>query len=79
MEGIKMTKTVLLTTKEVAVFLGVSLSTLARYRVNGTGPKFVKFGDEKQCTIRYREKDVETYINESLRASTWSASHNGNS
>ena len=74
-----MTKTVLLTTKEVSFFLGVSLSTLARYRVKGTGPKFVKFGDEKQCTIRYREEDVEAYIKGSLRASTWSASHKGNS
>lgn len=42
-------------TKEVAKFLKVGVSTLEQARINGCGPKFVKFGRK---IIRYQVDDV---------------------
>lgn len=44
-----------LDTKEVAKFLKVGVSTLEQARINGSGPKFVKFGRK---IIRYQVDDV---------------------
>lgn len=44
-----------LTTEEVAEFLKVGKSTIEQARINGSGPKFVKFGPK---TIRYQVDDV---------------------
>jgi excisionase family DNA binding protein len=48
----------LLTTEQLAEWLGVSVGTVNRFRLRGDGPKYVKIGK----TVRYRESDVEAYL-----------------
>lgn len=48
----------LLTTQEVAGFLGIAPNTMEIWRIKGEGPKFVKCGRY----VRYRRQDVENYI-----------------
>ena len=43
---------------QVAKLLGVSLSWLAKSRMNGTGPRFVKIGR----AVRYAMSAVQEYI-----------------
>jgi predicted DNA-binding transcriptional regulator AlpA len=42
-------------TEELAKFLGMGVSTIEQLRLNGNGPKFVKFGKK---AIRYQVDDV---------------------
>jgi predicted DNA-binding transcriptional regulator AlpA len=56
----------LLTTAEVAERLRVSTSFLAKARVTGLGPRFIKIG--RSC--RYRLSDVESYERSRARTST---------
>ena len=56
----------LLTTAEVAERLRVSTSFLAKARVSGQGPRFIKVG--RAC--RYRLSDLELYERSCARAST---------
>lgn len=49
-----------------AKILTVKPKTLQAWRVNGGGPPFVKIG---RC-VRYRLKDLEEFMNGSLRRST---------
>ena len=56
----------LLTTAEVAERLRVSTSFLAKARVTGLGPRFIKIG--RSC--RYRLTDVESYERSRVRTST---------
>ena len=44
-----------LNTAQIAALLGLSVRTLDRHRINGSGPPFYKFG---QC-VRYALADVE--------------------
>ena len=44
-------------TREAAALLGLSPSTLARYRITGEGPWYCKLGS---C-VRYRGDDVEAW------------------
>jgi predicted DNA-binding transcriptional regulator AlpA len=48
----------LLTQRETASLLRLSERTLERYRVSGTGPKFVRLGH----AIRYCLTDIEAFI-----------------
>jgi predicted DNA-binding transcriptional regulator AlpA len=44
--------------REVATFLGVSVSTVQRWRLLGMGPRFRKF-----CSsVRYSLRDLETFV-----------------
>lgn len=53
----------LLTSREVARYLGVSEATLSRWRHGAVGPKWVDL-----CGIaRYRLEDLETHLQEQLR------------
>jgi hypothetical protein len=54
------------TTKETAVRLKVSESFLAKKRVSGGGPKFIKVGR----VVRYPETAINEYLSAQLRAST---------
>ena len=45
--------------EDVTLILGVSLATLARWRVAGTGPAFTVHG--KHGAARYRREDVEHF------------------
>jgi hypothetical protein len=62
----EMTTNTLLTTAEVAERLRVSTSFLAKARVIGQGPRFIKVG--RSC--RYRVSDLETYERSCARTST---------
>ena len=56
----------LLSQREAAALLSLSERTLERFRVSGTGPKFVRLGR----SIRYRPTDIEAYIAAGVVAST---------
>ena len=47
-------------------YLGVSAPTLERWRMQGTGPKFVKAGRR----VFYRVRDVQAWLQTCQRAST---------
>jgi len=50
----------LLSTKEAANYLGISVSTLEQSRINGNlGIPFVKLGSR---AVRYRMEDLERYL-----------------
>jgi predicted site-specific integrase-resolvase len=55
---------------EAAELLAVSVDTLARWRRNGTGPRFLKFGRGRTAVIRYRQQDIDDFVQDSLRCST---------
>jgi predicted DNA-binding transcriptional regulator AlpA len=44
--------------KRVASLLGISTRTLERYRVSGTGPRYVKLGK----LVRYLKTDIDAWI-----------------
>lgn len=44
--------------RDVSAFTKVSLPTLARYRADGTGPKFIRIGR----SVRYRREDVLAWL-----------------
>ena len=50
--------------KEAAVYLGISLSTIRRWRKKGTGPEFFHFGR----VLRYGIKALETFAWKHTRA-----------
>lgn len=57
----------LLTTKESAAYLGVSMAFLERDRWAGARIPFVKIGSR---AVRYRQQDLDTYIERGVRTST---------
>jgi predicted DNA-binding transcriptional regulator AlpA len=59
-----------LTNAEVAEMLGIRPNTLENWRGKGKGPLFSKLGEEKQAPIRYRESDVNAWLEERLCSST---------
>ena len=60
----------LLTTKQASEILGLHHVTLANWRAEGFGPKFVALGR----AIRYRRDDLEAFVEQQLRQSTSDAS-----
>jgi len=56
----------LLTPSEMATLLGVSLSWLAKARLRGDGPPYVKIGR----TVRYSEHSTRDYLRARTRIST---------
>jgi len=53
------------TTQDVANRLQVHVQTVKNWRVDGTGPKFVRLGNGK--LIRYRDDDIEEWINQQVQ------------
>jgi predicted DNA-binding transcriptional regulator AlpA len=51
---------------EAARFLALSDSWLAKSRVEGDGPKFIKIGR----AVRYRRSDLIDYLNRNVHTST---------
>jgi hypothetical protein len=49
-----------------SAFIDVSVSSLQKMRVDGTGPAFAKIGNR----VRYRVADLEAYVAERLVRST---------
>lgn len=54
----------LATAREVAEFLGGDFSekTLANWRSQGKGPKYIKFGEGSGAAVRYDWADVEAWL-----------------
>jgi excisionase family DNA binding protein len=52
--------------REAAEYLRSSESTLAKKRLNGNGPPFVRIGR----AIRYRRSDLDAWMSASIRTST---------
>jgi predicted DNA-binding transcriptional regulator AlpA len=48
--------------REAAAFINSSKSTLAKLRLSGAGPKFVRIGR----VIRYRQMDLDSWMERSL-------------
>lgn len=51
----------LATRQQVADFLQISVGALARWAMEGKGPRFVRFGGSG-ATLRYRREDVLQWI-----------------
>lgn len=56
----------MLTTEKAAAYLGLAVATLEAWRVRGGGPVFRKLGR----AVRYRQEDLETFLNARSRTST---------
>lgn len=57
---------VLLTPEHAAARLGVAKQSLAKWRVSGIGPVFVKVGSR----VFYRQQDLDAWVETRLRRST---------
>lgn len=57
----------LLTAAETAEYLGVSVSTLAKWRLTGHGPAYSKFQNKH---IRYAPADLLAFVQVNRRTST---------
>ena len=55
----------MLDTANAAKYLGISVKTLANYRVKGTGPQFTKRG-----RILYSKTSLDSWLNEKQYTST---------
>ena len=58
--------TILLTEKQAACFLSVSVKTLQAWRVSGRGPVFTKVGR----LVRYTQDDMMKFVQEHRHRST---------
>ncbi len=54
----------MLTTSEMATFLGVGESLLAKWRHQRKGPPFTKLTDGDGGAVRYLREDLRTYLAE---------------
>lgn len=61
-----MAQTPLLPQAQLSQFLNVSVRTLERWRVEGTGPTYIKAGRR----VLYRREDVEVWLSGQIRQST---------
>lgn len=57
---------ILLHPKQAAHILGLSVRTLERHRLAGTGPRYVRLGR----LVRYRQQDLADFVDRNLRRST---------
>ncbi len=57
----------LLKVKEAAAVIGVSASSMNKWRCAGCGPRFHRLGKRR---VAYSQADVEAWLNERLHAST---------
>ena len=51
-----------LTTKEAAVYLGLSDQTLANWRVHGQGPAYLRLGSPGRPRIVYLPEDLDAFL-----------------
>lgn len=54
---------------EAAALLGLTPNTLAKHRVRGTGPAFVRLGTGQKAPIRYRPTALEAWLTEARSTS----------
>jgi predicted DNA-binding transcriptional regulator AlpA len=55
---------------ELCEITGFSLSYLSKLRMRGEGPPFAKMGTAKQAQVRYRQSDIDAWIESRMRSST---------
>ena len=55
-----------LRTPEASRFVGLSIRTLEKHRIYGTGPRYAKLGGR----VVYRLEDLEAWVESGLKAST---------
>lgn len=48
--------------KEASKVAAVSVGTLRRWRCEGTGPPFYKFGRSRNSPIRYKKSDITEWL-----------------
>jgi Helix-turn-helix domain len=60
----------LLTPKEVAYLLRLSVKTLERFRSEGGGPPFIKLGNGKRARVVYPALDLRIWLANRWRRST---------
>lgn len=54
----------LISTKELARLLGVSVTTIERWRSSGKGPAWIRMGDRRTSRVLYDRADVALWINQ---------------
>lgn len=52
----------LLTGRETAIMLRMSMATLERLRASGGGPAYIKLGNTKRARVVYRRHDVHAWL-----------------
>jgi len=64
------------TTTDLAEILGVRKQTLRRWRQEGRGPLFVRFGYGRNACVRYRDVDIDAWLTENTFQMTSAATAN---
>lgn len=59
-------------TKQAAEFYGLAENTLAKWRCNGGGPRFVRVGPSGRA-IRYRKSDLDAFLRSAASTSETAA------
>ncbi len=59
-----------LNTEEAAEILRISARTMERYRVQGTGPRYLKVGPGKRARVLYRLEDLIAFLEDQGYRST---------
>jgi predicted DNA-binding transcriptional regulator AlpA len=60
----------LLKTKDVAELLQEKVSTVHRMRQAGEGPPYIKLRDNPRAAVRYRRRDVESWLETRMQTRT---------
>lgn len=60
----------LLNADQAAEYLHMSYSNLAKLRVAGKGPQFLKMSPTKQGKVLYRREDLDAWLESKVRRST---------
>ncbi len=50
--------TIVMSVRQAALYLGLAVSTLNKWRCHGGGPVFIKMGR----AVRYRQEDLEAFM-----------------
>lgn len=66
----KISTSVFLNTEATAKYLGISPKTLTRWRVEGRGPSFRRFGGDIRGRVLYHRDDLDTWAEMQRRIST---------
>ncbi len=54
----------LMTEREVAALLGISVRTVQDWRQSGDGPPFLKLSNRKRGAVRYDPRDLQAFVRE---------------
>ncbi len=65
-----MTPSPYLNSQEAADILRISIRTLKRMRVEGSGPRYLKAGQGTRARVLYRQADLDDWLNARTYRST---------